>query len=99
MPASTEGGGSLRQTLRRPEQVTSRIEGYIKLLHGSVALESLVSSEERSHRFHRSGSEFREDRVAVDVRVLDYQVTAARDELAVDLQLPQDVRFRVVGIE
>src|SRR5437867_8341541 len=64
-----------------------------------IPSEALVSREECIHGFARSRAEVGANRVAIDVRVLDDEIRADGDEILVMLDLLEDVRIRMIGIE
>src|SRR6266545_479433 len=91
--ASSRNGHSVHAA-----QVASRIERHEEPFALQIALEGRIRREEVVYRFTRAWPKTRKHRPSVDVRILNDQVAAFRDQRSVGRQLLQHVILPVIGV-
>ncbi len=98
--ATTDGVGSSTGDRCLPLlEVASRIEGQQELLSALVPDKRSIALQEFGNCLGWSGTMATEDGVTVEIRVLDYEVAARRDERSVGMELGQDVVLTMPRVE
>src|SRR5215216_7912778 len=102
MPQATAEGARARGAAGRCLPLleeASRIERQQELLSALVPDERIIALQEFSNRLCRSWSVVAIHRVPIQIRVLDHQIAARRDQRGVRTQFRQDMVFGVARVE